>query len=574
MAAIRNFYEELNLDQNMSLEDINIEIDRIESTWKMREMSNPEKATAYLELVKEARPVFCSDSSRREYDSKLSEKEETTDDEDPNVLAFRKAINDAISFYDSKQFDIAQVSIEKALGLKTSIQPTDDDLNSLYSYALVIYMSLNCNDEVITYANELIANLPDFLTAYNAKMVALRNKIISLWDNNQDYSTLIELFRNTCTIAEKKAAEQGNTKIEISAMMYLSESYFCYDPKNYDLAEEIAVNILKIDPNDEASKKIIEVLNSPMKVGLDELDRYEQEVSAYVEDIYDMARQISAGLTPDSEKGWGITKKGRYARYDPDNDGNDTEKWVDTQYLLGKDGRFIKWIQEREEICYKAGGFNEHHSDHIEECKIEELMMEMDFEVYGEHSNGEGWTETTHYARNIRWYGWSYRNYRDVKRLYRNKGQGLYNKLKSIIDAEAEYMDACKEINEKYISELEPKKQAIIEEYGKKREDKEKEKKTAVEQARSVESRRNELQQSIESMEKELSSLGFFSGKRKKELQALINDAKQEYNKLESVSDVIAKYDRELEGINSKEKSALSLAEDVVRKKYPLPLRK
>ena len=70
---MENFYEELGLDRSKRIDEINTELSKLESTWKRREITNPEKATTMLALIIRARKAFASDAARRSYDNELAD---------------------------------------------------------------------------------------------------------------------------------------------------------------------------------------------------------------------------------------------------------------------------------------------------------------------------------------------------------------------------------------------------------------------------------------------------------------------------------------------------------------------
>ena len=66
-----NYYEQLNLHKESSIVAINKELSALESTWKRREITNPEKATKMLVLIMDARKIFQSESTKAQYDIEL-----------------------------------------------------------------------------------------------------------------------------------------------------------------------------------------------------------------------------------------------------------------------------------------------------------------------------------------------------------------------------------------------------------------------------------------------------------------------------------------------------------------------
>lgn len=72
VGTVVNYYEELNLSRELSTEELNTELTKLETVWKQREITNPEKAVKMNALIIDARNAFKTDSARREYDVSLN----------------------------------------------------------------------------------------------------------------------------------------------------------------------------------------------------------------------------------------------------------------------------------------------------------------------------------------------------------------------------------------------------------------------------------------------------------------------------------------------------------------------
>lgn len=70
-SVVVNYYDELHLDKGLSTEDLNTELSRLETVWKRREITNPEKAAKMSALIIDARKVFKTNETRKEYDISL-----------------------------------------------------------------------------------------------------------------------------------------------------------------------------------------------------------------------------------------------------------------------------------------------------------------------------------------------------------------------------------------------------------------------------------------------------------------------------------------------------------------------
>ena len=66
-----NYYSELKLSPDLSVEEIKSELLKLEQVWRKREINSPETAAAKLVLINEAKKVFASSSSKAAYDREL-----------------------------------------------------------------------------------------------------------------------------------------------------------------------------------------------------------------------------------------------------------------------------------------------------------------------------------------------------------------------------------------------------------------------------------------------------------------------------------------------------------------------
>ncbi|MCR5185945.1 MAG: hypothetical protein K6D97_02365 [Clostridia bacterium] len=70
---MKDYYKELEIDRNLTTEEINKKLVELNVIWTKRSNINQEKAMPKLLLVYEAQNVFKTDASRREYDRSLLE---------------------------------------------------------------------------------------------------------------------------------------------------------------------------------------------------------------------------------------------------------------------------------------------------------------------------------------------------------------------------------------------------------------------------------------------------------------------------------------------------------------------
>ncbi len=68
-----DYYAELNLSTSLSTAALHQELGKLESLWRRREVTNPEKAAKMIALIVEAQDKFKDEQSRRDYDLQLDQ---------------------------------------------------------------------------------------------------------------------------------------------------------------------------------------------------------------------------------------------------------------------------------------------------------------------------------------------------------------------------------------------------------------------------------------------------------------------------------------------------------------------
>lgn len=150
-----DFYTELKLSPDSSLQEIQSELLRQEQLWRRREINSPETATAKLVLINEAKKVFTSESSRAKYNRDLEnskKKPVTSDLKTERYQQYKKWYDQALVYAKSKQWDLAKTAIEKAL----SFIDTDSDDSWFYNDAANIYRETKDYSMAMTYINKAI----------------------------------------------------------------------------------------------------------------------------------------------------------------------------------------------------------------------------------------------------------------------------------------------------------------------------------------------------------------------------------------------------------------------------------
>lgn len=181
-----DFYAELGLEREKKLDEINADLIRLESTWKRREITNPEKATTMLALIIQAKKAFASETSRRTYDSELDgsrRQPEKVDQDKERNGALNRWKEQAQTFYSNGEYDLAKVAVENALSLSS----TNDD-NDLFSLAAGIYQENDDLKMALTYINRAIVAAPEMSRYYLSKGLIYEQRAIDAMERRGEYA--------------------------------------------------------------------------------------------------------------------------------------------------------------------------------------------------------------------------------------------------------------------------------------------------------------------------------------------------------------------------------------------------
>lgn len=440
-----NYYEELKLGENESIEQINKKLDKLEATWKKREITNPEKATKMLALVIDARKVFKSEKTKSRYDKKLKSGENPEPDDKMDEL--EKMLEKVHGFRNDQMWDLAKAQYDKILS-QIKIDDFPDDLKEdALICGMEIYSENSEFGKAMDLANTAILDEPDMLTNYSNKRLVLGKYIDHLLAENKDAQTQIENYRATCKTWLSKSIEQNNDEMKAMALYCSAMGYTFYPPYDYLIADEYAHDALSIEPDNESIKNLVDYIDKPKVASVDELEQYSRERSTLETQINSLVTSIlERGLKPDNGYGWVIADKMFRGHYNPNNDGFDEECTTSFVYYLNESGEFIK---ERISIeRYWGNGLPWKSSDKDKTvCSLGELMLETDFECNYYFDNGDA--ATLQESGNYVGYYSSFVNRGNIEiiRLCKEKGQMLAKALNEILEGKYEPRIVCSNIN-------------------------------------------------------------------------------------------------------------------------------
>ena len=150
-----DFYQELGLIQNDSLQKIQDDLIQLEQTWRKREVNRPEVATEKLAMINQAKKTFSSYMSKMAYDQELIDAAQKKPVEDPdteNDEKFKQYYDTAMSYYNQKRYDLAKTAMENAIKYLNSANVNQE------TYLNIANLYVVCNEyqTALKYVNEAI----------------------------------------------------------------------------------------------------------------------------------------------------------------------------------------------------------------------------------------------------------------------------------------------------------------------------------------------------------------------------------------------------------------------------------
>ena len=233
-----DYYTVLNLDRKKRVDEINADLSRLESIWKRREITNPEKATTILAYIIQARKAFASEVSRREYDFELAKSKQKPVDTDPNAsrnLQFQKWYADVRSYFDNKQYDLAKTATERAL----SFYDYSTDNDEFLSLVADVYRMNQNYPTALDYINKAIVTNPQNAMHYILKAGIYRAQASSMQSYGET-DQLIQNARNALMQSINIAHRQNDRNSESAACGLLAYYYYFVPSPDGRKAEEYA----------------------------------------------------------------------------------------------------------------------------------------------------------------------------------------------------------------------------------------------------------------------------------------------------------------------------------------------
>lgn len=158
-----DFYEELHLDSGLSTEELKTELSRLETVWKRREITNPEKAAKMSALIIDARKVFQSDEARRKYDASLNSNQNDGLLEEPKHEVQQWQI-DALNKAEAERQQLEKQENQKLRERTQRIENRKATTAALYKKAWLVFVACAAVS-ILSFAFLGLAHTPVFLLA-------------------------------------------------------------------------------------------------------------------------------------------------------------------------------------------------------------------------------------------------------------------------------------------------------------------------------------------------------------------------------------------------------------------------
>lgn len=449
MANIVNYYEELNISKDLSLEEVNAELVKLERVWHQREINQPEKARKMLTLIDDARSVFQSDEARKDYDYAL----ENDNEDNVNVAVqggIEKQINTVRGYLNSKEYDLAKIALEKALNANQG-----QDNPELFSIAATVYAANRDYDSALRYINEAIVLAPDTPDYYQTKGF-IYSLITKAREKAGDKESMVA-YATKSYGAYKVAYEKASANPEYDFLksliamdmtnILIDSPRLLHTPRDMELVERLVKEAVVAFPDAE------EILRySGIDAEKEELDCYNIEKNVYEAEIKECVDRIIEefpGLT--EKQGWILEEVSTFF-CSTDMQERDTEVTTKYRFVLNGQGKLCEYVDEERDI--EDGWPGHWHCTHEHTSWMQSavfdassvgtyFLAQFDFDVYWNmetkatsngkvRRNGRYMEEIFRYANSI--YS---PDSDDMIRLARKsfkKGYGLYCALQKILE--------------------------------------------------------------------------------------------------------------------------------------------
>lgn len=255
-----NYYEELKLNPNDSLEELNGSLNQLETVWKRREINTPEKATKMLSLIIDARKVFKSSAAKAEYDRNLASERKPQGNEDLDAgrhAQFEKYKAQAATFFNENQNDLAFESMKLALTYK---EPNDSDAQFSYLCSVIRYKADDYRGAFLDISDAIEADGRN-ASYYRWKAFLsgeLFNLAIETADGLQTARSYLSQNRRCYEKGLDLARQSGDRDEQIACLEGLADSYSLMYDSDFELAGSYVKEARRLGDTNPELETIIE----------------------------------------------------------------------------------------------------------------------------------------------------------------------------------------------------------------------------------------------------------------------------------------------------------------------------
>ena len=423
---VKNFYEELNLDESFSIEEIQDELSRLENLWNHRLVSSPEKASAMLELISEAYDVFKNENTKQEYDDILNGNGIDEHEEERETAIADKLISylKAKSYYDNGEYDLAYLAIKEGL---QKLEGTETDVLVLETASSILVQKKEYR-AAIDYLNQALFVAVDdqFGRLYFARGYALL-KLAATINDPQELSEYLESAKKSFFNSIQYAEKSNDTDLLGVCQHNLAAIFTDSDPK---LAVEYAEMALKNGYSD--SQEILDTLQNEQnyRINSDQVIKYLQAKLTYEAEL---KQAIAEFIKRTDFKGQDfLLAKRRFAHASDQT----TNTMIDFEFYIRRNGSFyVKEDDFLDRCAHVANG--ERYDGVISELALNDICAEFDITCKvprAEQYDKDIAFPVTVVAGFIK-EGLVPENNVIFSQKYYIKGKGLYEKLHEIADS-------------------------------------------------------------------------------------------------------------------------------------------
>lgn len=267
MADFVDFYEQLNLNRDDSVTNINTELSKLESTWKRREITNPEKATKMLVLIMDARKAFHDEQSKIQYDRALDQSKQQPveiDSDAERKEQLNKWIDEALRYHQNGQNDLAREAINNASRFVGSD-------NNDYFYYLLSMISYNNGELQASFnaINRAIVINPG-IADYYIQSAAIYNDLYNARYENPAYldEALDYLEKGREALRKSIALSEagGDNDLLIDSLAILADSYAHCLNQNLSEAKKLARRAISLGDKSGEMEELLRDIESQKEV--------------------------------------------------------------------------------------------------------------------------------------------------------------------------------------------------------------------------------------------------------------------------------------------------------------------